>query len=154
MNKLSLNKKDILEYQQNRSPYLMIDIAEEIVPGKSAKGYKYLDFNEWFFKVHWANDPNMPGMLQIEALIQMAALIILTLPGNKGKIVYVTSANNIKFTRKIVPGDKLLIETNSISWKRGLGKCHGCGKVNNQIACEADFNIILPEEIRKFNVRN
>ena len=102
MNKLSLDKKEILEYQQNRSPYLMIDIAEEIVPGESARGYKYLDLNEWFFKVHWANDPNMPSMLQIEALIQMAALIILTLPGNKGKIVYVTSANNIKFTKKII----------------------------------------------------
>ena len=151
---LSLNKDEICEYQQNRDPYLMIDFATEVAPGKSAKGYKDLSEKEWFFKVHWPNDPNMPGMLQIEALIQMAALIILTLPGNKGKIVYVTSANNIKFTRKIVPGDKLLIETNLISWKRGLGKCHGCGKVNNQIACEADFNIILPEEIRKFNVRN
>ena len=44
----------------------MIDFANEIVPGVSAKGYKDLKPNEWFFKVHWPNDPNMPGMLQIE----------------------------------------------------------------------------------------
>ena len=86
MKKLQLDKNEIYEYQQNREPYLMIDFATEIVPGKSAKGYKYLSKDEWFFKVHWPNDPNMPGMLQIEALVQMSALSILTLPDNKGKL--------------------------------------------------------------------
>ena len=48
-----------------------------------------------FFKVHWKNDPNVPGMLQVEALVQMSALSILCLPGNKGKVVYLTSATNL-----------------------------------------------------------
>jgi 3-hydroxyacyl-[acyl-carrier-protein] dehydratase len=52
----------------------MIDYATEIIPGVSAKGYKDFKNDEWFFKVHWPNDPNMPGMLQIEALVQMSAL--------------------------------------------------------------------------------
>ncbi|HCZ10343.1 MAG TPA: beta-hydroxyacyl-ACP dehydratase, partial [Flavobacteriaceae bacterium] len=56
----------------------------------------------WFFKVHWPSDPNMPGMLQIESLVQMAALSILTIPGNKGKVMYLVSANKLKFIRKIV----------------------------------------------------
>ena len=153
MNTLRLEKKEILEYQANRDPYLMIDIAEEVIPGVSAKGYKNLTKDDWFFKCHFEGDPNMPGLLQIEALVQMAALSVVTLPNNKGKIVYLTSANNIKFSRKIIPGDKLQIETNLISWKRGIGKCYGCGKVDNQLVCSADFNIILPEEIRKFSVR-
>ena len=72
--KIELNKKEILEYQNNEPPYLMIDFASEIIPGKKADGYKILNEDEWFFKVHWKNDPNMPGMLQIEALSQMAAL--------------------------------------------------------------------------------
>ena len=80
----------------------MIDYAEEVIPGISAKGYKDLDKDEWFFKVHWKNDPNMPGMLQIESLVQMSALSILSLPGNKGKIMYLTSANDLKFVKKIV----------------------------------------------------
>ena len=74
---ISLNKDKILEYQKNRYPYLMIDYAEKVIPGKSAYGYKNLNEDEWFFKVHWENDPNMPGMLQIEALVQMCALTIL-----------------------------------------------------------------------------
>ena len=75
---MKLNKEKILEYQKNRPPYLMIDCADEVIPGKLAKGYKDLKDDEWFFKVHWPNDPNMPGMLQVEALIQMCALSILS----------------------------------------------------------------------------
>ena len=150
---LKLNKEGIHEYQQNRHPYLLIDEAEEIIPGVSAKGYKDLKKDEWFFKVHWPNDPNMPGMLQIEALVQMCALSILSLPGNKGKVVYLTSANNIKFIKKIIPNCRLYIETKIKSLKRGLANCEGIGLIQNEIACKAEFNLILPEEIKKYNLK-
>ena len=60
MNKMILDKNKILEYQQNEPPYLMIDFAEEVIPGISAKGYKDLKKDEWFFKVHWKMIQNMP----------------------------------------------------------------------------------------------
>jgi len=149
---ISLDKTQILDYQQNKPPYLMIDEALEIIPGESAKGYKELKNEEWFFKVHWENDPNMPGMLQIEALVQMSALAILTLPGNKGKVMYLTSANNMKFIKKIIPGMRLDIETYIKSFKRGLAVCDGIGLINNEIACKASFNLILPDEIKKYKI--
>ena len=150
---MKLNKKEILECQQNRPPYLMIDFAEEVIPGKSAKGYKDLTESEWFFKVHWPGDPNMPGFLQIEALVQMCALSILCLPGNKGKVMYLTSANNMKFIKKIIPNDKLYIETKIKSFKRGIAICEGKGFIQNKMACKAEFNLILPEEIKKYNLK-
>ena len=150
---MKFNKEQILEYQQNRPPYLMIDFAEEVVPGKSAKGYKDFKEDEWFFKVHWPNDPNVPGMLQIESLVQMSALSILSLPGNKGKIMYLTSANNLKFVKKIIPNNRLYIETKIKSFKRGLAICEGLGLIEKQIACKAEFNLILPEEIKKYNLK-
>ena len=150
---LKFKKKEILEYQKNRDPYLMIDEATSVVPGKSASGFKKLKKDEWFFKVHWENDPNMPGMLQIEALVQMCALSILSLPGNKGKVVYLTSANNLKFIKKILPESTLNIDTRILSFKRGLAICEGTGKINNEIACKASFNLILPEEIKKYNLK-
>ena len=149
----SLDKQGIYEYQQNREPYLLIDYASEIIPGVSAKGYKDLKNDEWFFKVHWPNDPNMPGMLQIEALVQMCALSILSLPDNKGKVVYLTSANNMKFIKKIIPNSRLYIETKIKSFKRGLAICEGKGLVQNEIVCKAEFNLILPEEIKKYNLK-
>ena len=153
MKKIVLDKQRIYEYQQNREPYLLIDFATEVIPGKSAKGYKNLNKNEWFFKVHWPKDPNMPGMLQIEALVQMCALSILSLPNNKGKVVYLTSANNMKFIKKIIPDSRLYIETKIKSFKRGLAICEGIGLIQNEIACKAEFNLILPEEIKKYNLK-
>ena len=152
MNSLELDKKKIYEYQQNREPYLMIDYATEVIPGKSAKGYKDFNSDEWFFKVHWENDPNVPGMLQIEALVQMSALSILSLPGNKGKVVYLANANNLKFLKKITPNKRLIIETKTKSITRGIAICEGIGIVDKQIACKADFNLVLPDEIKKYKV--
>ena len=149
----SLNKDEIYEYQQNREPYLMIDFVTEVVPGESAKGYKDLNKEEWFFKVHWPKDPNMPGMLQVEAMVQMCALSILTLPNNKGKIVYLIKADNLKFIKKIVPETKLEIETKILSFKRGMAQCQGFGLINQEIACKADFTLILPEIIKSFNLK-
>jgi 3-hydroxyacyl-[acyl-carrier-protein] dehydratase len=131
----------------------MIDFADEVIPGKSAKGYKDFKEDEWFFKVHWPSDPNVPGMLQIEALVQMSALSILSLPGNKGKVMYLTSANNIKFIKKIIPNKRLYIETKVKNFKRGLAICEGLGLIEKQIACKAEFNLILPEEIKKYNLK-
>ena len=153
MKKIVLDKKQIYEYQQNRDPYLMIDFATEIVPGVSAKGYKDLSEKEWFFKVHWPGDPNMPGMLQIEALVQMSSLAILTLPNNKGKIMYLVSSDKIKFIKKILPNSRFNLESKIKHFKRGIASCEGYGFVNNELVCKAEFNLILPEEIKQYNLK-
>lgn len=150
---MKLNKDQILEYQKNREPYLMIDYVTDIKPGNYANGYKELKETEWFFKVHWKDDPNMPGMLQIEAMTQLAALSILTLPGNKGKVMYLSSANNLKFIKKVTPNEIFKIETKILNYKRGLATCEGVGKVENQIVSKAKFNLILPDEILKYKLR-
>lgn len=149
---MKLTKKEILEYQQNRDPYLMIDYVEEVIPGKFARGFKHLKLDEWFFKVHWPSDPNMPGMLQIESLVQMAALSILTMPGNKGKVMYLVSANKLKFVKKILPGSKLNIDTKIKSYKRGMAICDGKGSVDGQTVCQAEFNLILPDKIKNYSI--
>ena len=117
---MKLTKKQILKIQKNRDPYLLMDYVTKVEPGKSIKGYKQLKKNEWFFKVHWPGDPNMPGMLQVESLVQMSSLIILTMPGMQGKTLYLVDSNNIKFYKKILPGDKLNIFSKLISSNRGF----------------------------------
>ncbi|MDC0340000.1 beta-hydroxyacyl-ACP dehydratase [Pelagibacteraceae bacterium] len=141
---MKLNRKQIIKIQKNRDPYLLIDYATKVVPGKSVEGYKILKKNEWFFKVHWEGDPNMPGMLQVEAMVQMSSLIIFTLPNMSGKILYLTNSNNIKFFKKIIPGDKLKIFSKLVSDKRGLYKFESEGYVKKKIACKAEFTLILP----------
>jgi 3-hydroxyacyl-[acyl-carrier-protein] dehydratase len=151
-NNMELSYDDILEYQQNRDEYLMIDRATKVVPGESSIGYKDLTDKEWFFKLHWPGDPNMPGALQVEAMVQMCSLAILTLPNNKGKILYLVSANNLKFIKKVLPNTRLNLETKIKSFKRGMAQCIGVGIVNNQVVCKAEFNLILPDEIKKYKL--
>ena len=144
---MKLSRKQIIKIQKNRDPYLLIDYATKVVPGKSVEGYKILKKNEWFFKVHWPGDPNMPGMLQVEAMVQMSSLIIFTLPNISGKTLYLADSNNIKFFKKIVPGDKLKIVSKLISNSRGLYKFESEGYVKKKIACKANFTLILPGSV-------
>ena len=95
---MELSKDKIIELQQNRDPYLMIDHVTDYEPGKYAKGYKDLN-DDWFFKVHWPSDPNMPGMLQVEALVQMSSMAIVTIEGNSGKILYLVNADKLQFKK-------------------------------------------------------
>ncbi len=146
---MELNKSQILDIQQNRDPYLMMDYVTDVKPGISSEGYKDL-IDDWFFEVHWKNDPNMPGMLQIESLVQMASISILTLPNNKGKILYLTSANKLKFHKKVLKGDRLILRTKVNSWKRGYGSFIGQGFVKDNIACQAEFSLVLPDELKLY----
>ena len=63
----------------------------------------------------------MPGMLQIESLVQLCALTILGYEKNKGKVVYLSTVNNAKFYQKIVPGDLLQMKTELLKYNRGIG---------------------------------
>ena len=149
MEGFSLNGIELQEYQQNRYPYLMIDHVDEVIPGKSAKGYKNLTMNEWFFPKHFPDAPNMPGALQLEALAQMLTIAITTLPGNKGKTTRFISTS-LKFRKEIVPGDKLVIETKVNFWSRGVVKGVGTGYTKGTIACEAEMTITIPDIIEQY----
>ena len=67
--------------------------------------------------------------------------------------MYLTSANKMKFIKKIIPNSRLYIETKIKSFKRGLAICEGIGLIQEEIACKAEFNLILPEEIKKYNLK-
>ena len=149
---ITLDKKGIIEYQQNRDPYLFVDHANKIFPGKSCEGYKDLKEEEWFFKVHWPNDPNMPGMLQIEALTQLSALSILTLPGNKGELMYLVSANNLVFKKKVLPKTRFYMKSDVISYSRGIAKFNAKASIENELVCSANINLVLPKEINKYKI--
>lgn len=150
---IKYNFTELLEVQKNRPPYLMIDEALNIIPGKSADAIKYLKDDDWFFKCHFPGDPNMPGMLQLEAMSQTAALSILSLPKNKGKIVYIAKASDISFKQKVISGNKLYVSTKLILWKRGIGKAECKAYVDKKIVSSAKFDLVLNSELENFKVR-
>ena len=149
MEGFSLNSTEIQEFLQSRYPFLMIDQDDEVIPGKSAKGYKNLTLNEWFFPLHFRDNPIMPRTLQLEALEEMLIITIKTLSGNKGKTTRFLSVSS-SFRKDIFPGEQLVIETKVVSWKRGILKGNGVAYTNGTIVCEADMEITFPEILNEF----
>ena len=149
MEGFSLNCVELQEYQPNRYPFLMIDYVDEVIPGVSAKGHKNLTMNEWYFPIHFPDGPNMPGALQLEALAQMLTVAITTLPGNKGKVTHALS-HTVRFRKEVMPGEKFVIETEVISWKRGICKGKGVAYTNGEVACEADMLITIPDILEQY----
>jgi 3-hydroxyacyl-[acyl-carrier-protein] dehydratase len=146
----NLDAYAIQQYQQNRYPLLFIDYVEEVVPGKSAKGHKNFTFNEWFFPAHFADEPNVPGFIQIEALTQLFLMTFLTLPGNKGKKTGFISIENARFKKKIIPGDRLDIQAELKSYRRGLAKGTATGYIKEEIACSVELVIAIPDILNEF----
>jgi 3-hydroxyacyl-[acyl-carrier-protein] dehydratase len=149
VNGFSLNSVELLRFQPNRYPFLMIDHVDWVEPGISAKGFKNLSVNEWFFPIHFPGNPNMPGALQLEALAQMLTVSITTLPGLEGKVTHALS-HKVRFRKEILPGDKFEIDTKVISWSRGVARGTGIGRTNGEIACEAEMLIAIPEILDKY----
>ncbi|WP_054694936.1 3-hydroxyacyl-ACP dehydratase FabZ family protein [Syntrophomonas palmitatica] len=146
----NLDAFEIQKYQQNRYPLLFIDYVEEVIPGKSARGYKNFTYNEWFFPAHFEDEPNVPGFIQVEALTQMFLMTFLTIPSNKGKKTSFVSIENAKFKRKIIPGDRLDISSELKFFRRGLAKGISTGHVKGELACSIDLVITIPDILNEF----
>ena len=147
---IDLDPITVQEYQQNRYPCFFIDRITEVSPGKYAKGFKNFTYNEWFFPAHFEDEPNVPGFVQIETLTQVFLMTFLTLPGNKGKKTGFVSIKDAEFKRKIVPGDKLEIESELKSFRRGLAIGSSKGFVNGEVACKVDLVIAIPDIMTQF----
>lgn len=139
----NMGMRQLKEYLANRYPYLLIDKATEVIPGVSAKGYKNMTANEWFFPVHFPEDPMMPGMIQMEALLQMLSLTVLTLKGNQGLVVRGVAADKIRLKRRVTPGCRLEIEAELISWDAGIAVGKAQGYIDGKEACSGEFTFKL-----------
>ena len=143
---------EMQEYQQNRSPWMFVDEIIEVVPGKNAKGYKKFTDSEWFFPGHFPDDPNVPGLIQTEAMEQVFLMTFLTLPEYKGKKTGCIDVRS-RYMKKLIPGNRLDIEAELTSFKRGIAKGAAKGYVGGELACAAEFVLTIPDIIEGFRVK-
>jgi 3-hydroxyacyl-[acyl-carrier-protein] dehydratase len=147
---LSFDSVEILASQRNRYPLLFVDRILEAVPGKSAVGLKNFTYNEWFFPAHYDDDPNVPGFILVEAMVQTFIMTFLSMDEHKGSKTNFLGLDKVKFRRKIIPGDTLMISAQLDSFKRGLAKGRAEGTVDGEFACSAHFEVSVPSVMDKF----
>ena len=140
---MKLGIKEIEQIIPHRHPFLLVDYIEDMVPGEYAVGYKCVTFREDFFKGHFPQEPVMPGVLIIEALAQTGAVAALSLEENKGKIAYFAGINKCKFKGKVVPGDKLKLETLIVRSKGPLGVGEAIASVDGKVVVTAELSFMI-----------
>lgn len=130
----------ILEILPHRYPFLLVDRILEIEPGKRAVGLKNVTFNEPFFQGHFPGRPIMPGVLILEAMAQVGAVLLLSdLPDRHTKLIYFTGIDSAKFRRPVVPGDQIRFEIEILKLRARACKLRGTATVDQQLAAEAEI---------------
>ena len=140
-----MNNIEIQKILPHRYPFLLIDKITEMEEGKSITGIKNVTVNEPFFQGHFPGNPIMPGVLICEALAQVGAVMLLSLPENKGKLGVFTGINNFKFRRQVVPGDVLELNAELITYRHGMGKANVKATVDGQVAAMGEISFAVIE---------
>ena len=136
-----LEVEDILKILPHRYPFMLVDrIIEHLPEEDKIVGLKNLTFNETFFQGHFPDNPVMPGVLQLEAMAQVAGVMLNSKSGNEGKIAYFMSINNAKFRRMVKPGDQLRIVVEGQRIRSRMAVVKGMAFVGEELASEAELS--------------
>lgn len=134
---------DVQELLPHRFPFLMVDRIISFEGENKCTGIKCVSVGEPYFQGHFPGHPIMPGVLQLEAMAQVASIVVLRRPEYQGKLGYFMSADNVKWRKPVLPGDVLFIETEVLKTKRNIATARARCVVNGQMVSEADLMFSL-----------
>ncbi len=142
-----INVEEILSILPHRYPFLLVDRILEHTPGEEIVGLKNVTMNEPFFQGHFPGHPIMPGVLLIEALAQMSAVLALkSSEMGKSNLVYFMGIDKAKFRKPVVPGDQLKMEAKVLQKRTPYWKTKGRIYVDSELVCEAELMAMFAGE--------
>ncbi len=128
----------ILELIPHRYPFMLVDRVLELDRRKRIVGIKCVSANEPFFVGHFPGVPVMPGVLIVEALAQVAAVLIMTeLDDPQSKLMYFAGIDECRFRRPVVPGDVVRLEVDVIHLRPRAARMKAVATVDGEVAAEA-----------------
>jgi 3-hydroxyacyl-[acyl-carrier-protein] dehydratase len=138
-----LNSNEIQRILPHRYPFLLVDRITDYAPGQWARGIKCVSANEMQFLGHFPKQHVMPGVLILEALAQVGAVALLSLPENAGRIALFGGVKNARFKALVRPGDVLELETKLTAMRGPMGTASAIARVNGKTACKAELIFAL-----------
>jgi len=140
---LTLDIREIMEVLPHRFPFLLVDRVIELDGDKRAVGVKNVTVNEPFFQGHFPGRPIMPGVLQIEAMAQLAGVLLRQKLRGKNKLAVLMGIDGVRFRRQVVPGDQLLLEAEAMRVRTRSGQVKCRALVEGQTAAEAVIRFMI-----------
>jgi UDP-3-O-[3-hydroxymyristoyl] N-acetylglucosamine deacetylase/3-hydroxyacyl-[acyl-carrier-protein] dehydratase len=138
----TLDTLQVMRILPHRYPFLMVDKVTKI-EGNKITAIKNVSVNEPFFQGHFPDHPIMPGVLQLEAMAQVAGILTLKQVENFGKLAYFMSAESVKWRKPVRPGDTLVIEVEMTKSRGKIGKAKGACLVDGEIVSEAEVTFMI-----------
>jgi UDP-3-O-[3-hydroxymyristoyl] N-acetylglucosamine deacetylase/3-hydroxyacyl-[acyl-carrier-protein] dehydratase len=132
-----LDVREILRMLPHRYPFLLIDRVLELDGYKRAVAVKNVSINEPYFQGHFPSAPLMPGVLQLEAMAQLAGVLLLRKLENTGKLAVLWSIDKVKLRGAVIPGDQLRLEVETLRSKDQTAQVRATGTVAGKLVCEA-----------------
>ena len=140
---LQLNSNEIAEILPHRYPFALVDRITDGESGVWAKGIKCVSVGEPFFCGHFPQKHVMPGVLILEALAQVGAVAILSLPENRGKIALFGGVKNARFKRQVIPGDVLELECTLTKRRGPVGVGEAKATVDGKVVATAELTFAI-----------
>jgi 3-hydroxymyristoyl/3-hydroxydecanoyl-(acyl carrier protein) dehydratase len=139
----SISREKLINLQPNVDPFLFIGEIVELKIGESVRAKWELDPNYWFFKCHWPKNPNVPGVIQIEAVLQTSSLMFFADKKNTSEYIYITKINYARFFKKVVPNDLLEIRCSTLKNSRGVATVKGEITRSHESILKINFDFAL-----------
>ena len=140
----AMSISDVMRLLPHRYPFLMVDRVLKI-DGNHIVAMKNVTINEPYFIGHFPGHPIMPGVLQLEAMAQVAGILLLKHVENAGQIAYFMSAKDVKWRKPVHPGDLLIVDVELTKMRGKIGKAKGACKVQGEVVSEAEVTFMLRE---------
>ena len=136
----------LMKILPHRFPFLMVDKVLKI-DGNKITAVKNVTINEPYFQGHFGNHPIMPGVLQLEAIAQVAGILMLKQAENFGKLAYFMSAESVKWRKPVRPGDTIIINVELTKSRGKIGRARGVCLVDNELVSEAEVTFVLIDQV-------
>jgi len=140
----TLDITQVMKILPHRYPFLMVDKITNVA-GNKITAVKNISMNEQYFQGHFPNHPIMPGVLQLEAIAQVAGILTLKQVENLGKLAYFIAAENVKWRKPVRPGDVLVIDVELTKARGKIGKARGVCSVNGEPVSEGEVTFMMVE---------